>query len=147
MLIEPAIVTQVETDAQGRCWVWLSMQRKTACHGCDSGEACGSSALNNFFARRVLPLRLPDPSGSLQVGQQVNIGMQESALLQASVLTYLLPLLLMFVAGVLGELCLPGLGEGFVLLAAGGGLALGFALLRRFSAQKTQFQPVILPSP
>lgn len=143
MLIESATVTRLETDAAGDNWVWLDIQRKTACHNCESTGSCGTSLLNDYFANRAQPLRLPNP-GHLQVGQHIKVGIQERALLQASALIYLLPLLLMFVAGALGEFLLPALGEGFVLLTAGGGFALGFVLLRRFPAQQAAFQPVIL---
>jgi len=143
MLIESGTVTQLETDNAGCQWVWINIQRKTACHGCETTGSCGTGALSEYFANRSQSLRLPSP-GNLHVGQQIRIGIQESAMLQVSLLIYLLPLLLMFIGGVLGEILFPSLGEGAVLLAAGGGFALGFALLRRFPAQQARFQPVIL---
>ncbi len=143
MLIEQGIVNRLETDTRGQQWAWISIQRKSTCGHCESSGSCGTGALNSYFADRTQALRLPNP-GNLAAGQAVRIGIEENALLQASFLVYLLPLLSLFISGALVQSGLPALGEGGVIVAAAAGLALGFFFIRRLPARKTRFQPVIL---
>lgn len=120
-----ATVLDVESDR-----VLVEVQRRTACGSCESKDGCGTSALAGWFSRRVsrLPLRTTLP---LRVGDAVVIGLEEAALLRASLLLYLLPILAL-VAGALGGAALAGSDGGEWLGVAGGvsGFAAGLALAR-----------------
>lgn len=142
MLHETATITAI---ADG--WLTLSIARKGGCAGCNTG--CGVSKLAVLGSKSAeVQLRLPDP-GQLQVGQQVIIGLPEPVLLQATLLTYGLPLLMFFVALGLLALCvdLQQLGEGWQLLAGVGGGVAGWWLARvcgRRLEDAAQVQPQLI---
>jgi sigma-E factor negative regulatory protein RseC len=63
------------------------------------------------------------------VGDNVTLGIAEQALLQASLLVYALPLLLMVAASMTASLLVPG-SDGVAIVAAGLGLGTGFVVAR-----------------
>ena len=145
MLQETAVITAIDNG-----WLTLSVERKGGCSGCKTG--CGVSKLVRVGSSQDLQLCLPDP-GQLQVGQRVIIGLPEPVLLQATLLTYGLPLLLFFVAiGMLALVVdLQTLAEGWQLLAGVSGGVCGWWLARIFSRRlegEARVQPQLLgPAP
>lgn len=146
MLHETAMITAIDDG-----WLTLNVERKGGCAGCKTG--CGVSKLAAVGGgAQDLQLRLPDP-GHLQVGQRVIVGLPEPVLLQATLLTYGLPLLLFFVAiGLLALVVdLQTLAEGWQLLAGVAGGFCGWWLARIFSRRlerQARVQPQLLgPAP
>lgn len=73
--------------------VWVASGRNNTCAGCQQKASCHSSELGNFFSNKSVAV---ESNIHLNVGDQVMVAIDESVLLKASVLLYLLPLLAMF---------------------------------------------------
>jgi sigma-E factor negative regulatory protein RseC len=65
--------------------------RRGACGACGARAACGTSLLDRFLGRRPLHLRVVNVLDA-RIGEQVVIGVPETALLQAAVSAYLVPM-------------------------------------------------------
>lgn len=130
-----AVATVREVDGER---VRVEVQRRGACGGCESGVSCGTSALGRWFARGTseLWLRTTLP---LRVGEGVVVGLEETSLLRASLLLYLLPVLGL-VAGAIAGTALAGIGSGDWPAIAGGGLGLagGLTLSRARATASTR---------
>ena len=120
MIEEEAYVAEV---ADGR--VWIEKSPGSACAGC--AESCPSSLAGGLFGGKRV--RLPVDCGlALRPGDKVVVGVAEDALLGASLLVYLLPLLGLFAGALLGKF----LAGSDLASALGGlsGLGLSFAGLK-----------------
>jgi sigma-E factor negative regulatory protein RseC len=113
MLEETGEVVAIE----GR-YVVIETQRRSACGHCSSGDNCGTSVLADLFSKSRGKVRLPNHLG-LRVGDQAVIGINESVLLYAAVLAYMLPLLLMIAATVVASLAGFSDSIGFVMSMVG----------------------------
>jgi sigma-E factor negative regulatory protein RseC len=85
----------------------------------------------------------------LRVGDEVMVGLAESALIKGSVAVYIVPLSLMLGGAVFGELTFSATGESMTVLLGGIGLMAGLVWLRTFSHSirtDRRFQPVVLES-
>jgi sigma-E factor negative regulatory protein RseC len=111
-------------------------ESRSACSHCSSG-VCGTATVAKLFGVRRNRLVLEN-SLDARPGDRVVLCIGDDLLVRASVTAYLLPLLSMLGAAVLGDVL--GTGEGFVGLLALAGLASGFLLvrwmIRRGSAQR-----------
>ncbi len=96
MIENEAVVTHIEGD-----FAWLTVERQGGCSSCSSG-GCGTASLASLFGQRPTPLRV-DNRLQAQPGEQVVIGIEERSLLIGALLIYLLPLLLLLVAAIVGE--------------------------------------------
>lgn len=119
MIEEQGKILSIEPGA-----VWVETIRRSTCGTCQARAGCGQALLQRLGsgARRGFIRVLCDRP--LQVGDEVIIGLPEDAVLRASALMYVLPLLMLFLFAVLADAA--GLSEGWVILAASGGLATGF---------------------
>ena len=141
MIEERAVVTET-----GRGYVWLDIQRRTACGGCEAGGGCGTATLAKLWSGKRLRVRalseLP-----LQPGDAVVVGMADGILLRGALLAYLLPVVLLLVGALLGRAAFAAAGEEPVVLSGLLGLGLGFlvvrALARRFR-DDPRYQPAVL---
>ncbi|HSH29681.1 MAG TPA: SoxR reducing system RseC family protein [Thiohalobacter sp.] len=128
---------------------WVETRRQSVCGQCAVNKGCGTSVLAQVLGNRRSRVRVIDPVG-VRPGQTVRIGIEESAFLRGSLALYLLPLLCLFLGGLLGEVLAAPLGilqEWPALLGALAGGGLGFYWLRRFSCRirdDRRYQPVIL---
>lgn len=119
MIEERGKVLGVEPGA-----VWVETIRQSTCGSCQARAGCGQALLQRLGsgARRGFIRALCDQP--LVVGDEVVIALPEDAVLKASALMYLLPLLMLFIFALLAELA--GLAEPWLILAAAAGLAGGF---------------------
>ncbi len=121
-------VREVEGDA-----ILVEVQRRSACGGCSSQEGCGTSALGKWFSRGTSRVRLRSDL-RLGVGDPVVVGLEEAALLRASFVLYLLPILALLGGAVTGA-ALGGVGADWPGVAGGLlGFAAGLAVSRSRSA-------------
>jgi len=134
----------------GEGFAWVEAGRKTACGGCALNKGCGVSVLERMLGGRTTTLKALDPV-STRPGDEVIIGIRESALVRGSVALYIVPLLAMILSAALGSAVLaPWLGvsaEGSSILMGGVGLGAGFAWVSLFSRRirrNADYQPVIL---
>lgn len=125
-------------------------QPRSACGGCAVNGACGTSLLARYLGPRRLSLQARNAVGA-RPGERVVIGLPEGALLEASVLAYLVPLSALvggavagaFVAGFIA----PAYTEVLSVVTGLGGLAAALTWLVGFIRAKSsdgRYQPRIL---
>ena len=144
MIEERARVVAVDGDS-----VLLQTQRQTSCGSCEVKSGCGTSVLAGIVGQKITQLKLPNTLGA-KPGDEVLLGMSENALVTGSLLVYVIPLLMLLLGALAGELVATQLGMDVELMPVVGG-ALGFVLailLVRGWLQRTstglQMQPVML---
>ena len=82
--------------------VELELQRASACGNCEMNQGCGTGALGRLLGKRSRPLVI-ESDRHYQPGDEVEVVLPESSLVQASLLVYGLPLAGMLVAGLLAS--------------------------------------------
>ena len=145
MLEEPAQVVRIENKL-----VWVETQRRSGCESCAAERGCGTAILSKVLGNRVKVVRALSAI-PLRVGDQVIIGIREQALVRGSLAVYAVPVLLLLLGGLIGELgAQQGIWENAeyasVLLGISGLMA-GLVWLKRFTRRiqnDPNFQPVVL---
>lgn len=120
MITEKAVVTACRDGC-----VEVSLQRASACGGCEMSQGCGTGALGRLLGKRSRPL-LIETEQDLRPGDRLLLGLSERALVKASLIVYGLPLLGMIGAGLLAALL--GLAEPWIVLLALAGFFAGFRI-------------------
>lgn len=119
--------------------------RQSSCSSCSAAKGCGQKLLASVGqGQRFDVLAENSLELNLRAGDQVILGLAESALLKASMLAYLLPLVMLAVfAGVAQWL---GAVEHVVIITAVAGLVAGLWVTKWRVSRSTgeQFQPQIL---
>jgi len=87
--------------------------RREACGACSARGACGTSLLDRFLGRRPLEMELDDTIG-LSPDEEVIVGVPEEALLISSFLAYIVPLLGLIGAAMIGAEVAQGLAPNAV---------------------------------
>jgi sigma-E factor negative regulatory protein RseC len=92
MITQPAKVISIEADHYV-----IETLPKSACPRCEEGRGCGGGILAQAFANKTYRLNLArqQHSGLLAEQQTLIIGIDSRGLLAASIVLYLLPLVLM----------------------------------------------------
>lgn len=88
MIEESAVVVKIENHQ-----VWVEAGQNSACGGCQQKTSCTSNALGSVLKKKSVPV---DSGIQLKTGDQVIVAIDESLLLRASLLLYLVPLLALF---------------------------------------------------
>ena len=88
MIEESAIVVKIENHQ-----VWVESGQNSACGGCRQKASCTTNALGNVLKKKSVPV---DSDIQLKNGDEVMVAIDESLLLRASLLLYLLPLIALF---------------------------------------------------
>jgi sigma-E factor negative regulatory protein RseC len=132
--------------------VWVETQRQSACGQCSVNKGCGTAVIGKVVGNKSTRVPVLNPDNvSVATGDRVLIGIEEQALVKGSMAIYLMPLLFMFLFGLLGE----GLAKQFLLsnpdvlvvILSLLGLAMGFLWVRVFArgiALDSRYQPVLL---
>lgn len=110
--------------------VWVQTIRTSACQSCAARNGCGQKVLAAASGGRANQILVVN-SVDARVGDEVTIGIDDQALLGASLLVYAVPLVLMVVASILGHHWSGG-HDGGAMLGAVLGLAAGFYAGRKF---------------
>ena len=120
----------------------VSVQRQSSCSTCQTQSKCGVSALDGLRRQSQIELSL-ESDQDLKIGQTVQLGIAEGAVIKASLLAYALPvLLLLIVSGTAQSL---GLSTGLTLLYSAVSLIGGFFLARLLGRRSLQnLQPRML---
>ncbi len=141
MLQEEAVVVAVESDG-----IWIESQRSGACQSCSASKGCGQRVLAEYASQRSERLLIDNPQGLVaRVGDKVSIGIEEGSFLQASLLLYTLPLVLLFLGGYTGSFF--GTSELPAVSGSFAGLMVGLLLARRAGqrlARSCRYQPVLM---
>ena len=134
---EKAIVSHVKGD-----YVFLETQNTTSCDNCSTKSGCSQvSSIFTFKSKNKLRMK---NSLSLKQGDAVIIAMAPDKLMLATVLMYLLPLVLLFVFSFIAKLLL---GENASIIFGLVGLFFGLFLVKQFTQQKAiaaMFQPKLV---
>lgn len=143
MLETEGVVVSLGTDG-----AYVETARASSCGTCSSQQSCGTSSLGQLLGSQAKPFHVLNPIGAA-VGERVVVGLEESALLRSSLISYALPLMLLMAGAMLGSQMAPvnTAKDLYSVVGAGVGLALGFAALKWVAARtggQQQFQPVIL---
>lgn len=123
--------------------LWVEIQARSSCSLCSS-SSCTTSLVAQLFNMKRNQVALENTLGAT-VGEQVVIGIPDELLVRASVLAYLLPLVVMITAALLGGTL--GAGDGIQSLLALAGLAIGLFLVHRATQSKAlqqRFKPQLL---
>lgn len=141
MIEESAQVTRVVDSG-----VWIEVNRKSACAACSAQAGCGQKKLVDWLPTKQVELFVDNPLNLiLSPGQVVTVGLEEGALVRASMLVYLTPLF-----GLIGAtliLNILNFSETFQILGAILGLTVGFVLTRVVSVRRLalgDFTPQLL---
>ncbi|MFC6439316.1 SoxR reducing system RseC family protein [Bowmanella sp. JS7-9] len=136
MMQEMAEVVAVEA---GR--ICVQTQIKTTCNACQANSDCGTGVVASALAPKMQQFWL-ETGASLKVGQQVKIGIPEQQVLIASLLLYLLPLIVLITSVLLLE---SRLSEGWLILVSAAMAAGSYWPLKGyFSRRERQYQPILL---
>ncbi|MEH6649307.1 MAG: SoxR reducing system RseC family protein [Motiliproteus sp.] len=140
MLTENGLVVDVGPDG-----VRVETVRQNACSGCRSQAGCGQKMLAEIGQGQRFEISAANPSQLiLQLGDRVELGIEEASFLQASAMVYLVPLLGLIIAAILTDTL--GAAEPWVISAGVSGLLLGFGVVRWWTArgQSCRYVPQIL---
>ncbi len=145
MIEENATVVSCEGDR-----AVVETQQKAACGSCHSADSCGTSVISGLFKRKHNQLRVLNAIDA-KPGERVVIGLQERALVNASLVAYLLPLFFMISFALAGQELMgqyfQSAGELIAILCGLLGLILGLFLAQRHALggeRDSAFQAVIL---
>jgi len=114
---------------------WVSCHTQAGCQRCAEGRGCGGDVLGRLLGDRLREVRVCAGDHDLRRGDEVLIGVTESALLKSSVVMYLAPLLTMLSGALLALVTLPGSEPGAILGSAAGLLA-GLACARVYGRSR-----------
>ncbi len=151
------IEEQVQVVAIENGQLLLEAQSQSACGACAAKKGCGTAVLSSVVGKKFSRFRVAN-SIDANVGDTVVIGIKEQALLNGSLVIYLLPIACMIIMALLADTVLPELvldGQDGLLfgrdldiaLSSITGFAAGAALARRYflsSRRQTYYQPVVL---
>ena len=124
--------------------VWLETLRRATCDSC----TCGQRLLNQGADTAYSRIELPIPKNmTLNVGDEVVLGVHQKSFIKASLLTFAMPLMIMLAFASLAQWW--AFSEPVTVVAALFGLGTGLLLLRWYSQNAAslgsdQWQPVIL---
>lgn len=128
--------------------IWVETMIKTTCGGCVANDHCGTGTVARAFSPKTQTL-IFRCSKHAEVGQQVKLGIPEEALLSASALMYLLPLVVLVASALGAQYALPYLdlhSELWVVLFSFAATGLSFVKIRRMLQRndKQIYQPRLL---
>lgn len=145
MITENAIVVSIVNDQ-----TWIETQRKSVCGQCSASKGCGTSVLSKVIGNKLSKMKAINNINA-KVGDEVIVGLNEKSLLKGAFMTYLLPLIYLFLFSFFGQFISNNLqlnnSELFIIGFAIFGFYLGMRRLKRFSAsiaENENYQPVIL---
>lgn len=145
MLEETAQVVRIKGDE-----VWVETQRRSSCSACSAEKGCGTAVLSRVLGNRRNLVRVLSAM-PLRVGDRVVIGIREQALVRGSLAVYAVPILLLLLGGLIGELgAAQFIWENAEIASVTlgiSGLLVGLAWLKRFTRRienDPDFQPVVL---
>ncbi|EIJ69035.1 SoxR reducing system RseC family protein [Pasteurella bettyae] len=98
MLTESAVVINYQAgQATVKC------QAKSACGSCAAKTACGTSVLSELTGEMSEHILTVETITPLQVGQQVEIGLEERSLIFSALLVYVVPLITLLFSTFIAE--------------------------------------------
>jgi len=139
MIEETAIVVDIKNGK-----LLLETQRQSVCQSCSVKSGCGTSTIAKVVGNRSSQF-VVDKIMDVQIGDQVIVAIEENALVQGSLLIYLLPIIVMLVFGLMAELMFAT--ELFTILSSVLGLLVSVVAVRVVlsrSGLKHSIQPQLI---
>jgi sigma-E factor negative regulatory protein RseC len=127
----------------------LQAQRQSACSACSASSGCGTSVLSRVVGRKFTRFQAEN-NVNARVGDTVIVAIPEDTLVKGSLVMYLVPILGMFVTGLLADYSLDPASsyrDIMIALIAVAGFAGGAFVARKyFSSHATthRYTPVVL---
>ena len=121
---------------------WVQTIRASACQSCSARSGCGQRALASVTGGRANQILVANTINA-RVGDEVTIGIEERALLGASMLVYAVPLVAMVLGAIAGHNLVGGSDIG-AMAGAVAGLAGGFVFARLFPGRRDGYEPRLL---
>ncbi len=128
--------------------LWVEVIAKSACGSCTAKSGCGHGLLEQMRGRRRRHLRVLNSETTpedIQVGREVEIGLPAGAVLTASAMLYLAPLLGLLLGSVLASVYFSG--DMAATLGGVAGLAFALLLVRMHALRRRndrRWQPLLL---
>ena len=145
MITENAIVVSIDNNQ-----TWIETQRKSVCGQCAANKGCGTSVLSKVIGNKFSKMKVINKINA-QVGDEVVVALNEQSLLKGAFMTYLLPLLYLFLFSFFGQFISQNLqvqnSELLIIAFAVLGFYFGMQHVKRFSesiSKNENYQPVIL---
>jgi len=144
MIEQSATVLRIENNH-----AVIEVRRQTACGSCSAKAGCGKSLLDNIFNLKPLQLSIPNTIEARK-NDDVIVGLNESAILQASFYLYFFPLFMMIVFAIAADFLISGQYSEIVsIIAAIIGLFAGSRMSRIILDKKEKnkssfFQPTLI---
>lgn len=123
---------------------WIETVRANSCQSCSARQGCGHAVLDRNAAGSRARIRVTSER-TLNVGDQVVVGIPEHALLKGALMVYLLPLVCLFAGALLGSQWTVA-GQDMSALLGVAGLVVGFLVNRWYSGHHAArtLQPQII---
>ncbi|AWF82118.1 positive regulator for alginate biosynthesis MucC [Microbulbifer sp. A4B17] len=141
MLQERGRVVAIESDA-----IWVETTQSSACNGCSTKSSCGTGLLGDLFSSstRIKVALNGFPSDKIHLDDIAVIGITENALTSSALLVYLVPLVSLVLAALIGDSLFAELGAvigALIGLVVG---ALGVRWYSRYQSGNPTYTPVLL---
>lgn len=114
MIEELAVVVKIENHQ-----IWVESGQNSACGGCLQKASCTANAIGSVLKKKSVPV---DSDIQLRTGDQVMVAIDESLLLRASLLLYLVPLIALFTGAGMADWLLADNAKSADLWVAGSAL-------------------------
>ena len=142
MILETGKIVSVETEG-----VWVETIQRSVCGSCKAEKGCGQSLMSKWGGQTSYLWVLLDgrSPADYHLGDEIRIGIPEDVIVKASLLAYVMPLIIMMLGTVLAQKIWAQ--DGYTALGALVGLLLGGAILRwhaHVSRRDTRLQPVLV---
>lgn len=145
MVEEPGVIISLDGD-----YASVAPLPATDCKSCAASGACGTTLLAPLFSKKKR-LLVAENSINARPGDEVVIGLNRTALVFASLMVYLLPLLVLVIAAIAGEslALVLGLEDGEIIsiLSGLGGASLTFIFVSRVIRSalfSVFFEPILI---
>lgn len=117
MIEEEAIVTRIQGGK-----IWIKGGYKPSCGGCEQKTSCGTPLFEKLLNRNNVAIEAIS-SIAVRSGDQVIVGIDETAVLHSSFKVYMIPLIALFLFGLTGK----NLGD-YLNIEEAELMSIGFAL-------------------
>lgn len=144
MVEQEARVITVEGDQ-----LLLEAETKSSCQNCEVKSGCGTSVLSKWVGKKFTHFHAKNTVDA-RAGDQVVVGLSETALLRGSLTIYFLPLLGMILFALAADVLVPqgsGAHDLMVALSAFAGFGVTLGICRTYLANerlKEELTPVVL---
>lgn len=133
-IFEQGVVVELNEQS-----AWVQTQRKSACGSCQSSSGCGTASLSKLFhSSTTKPIQVDTVDG-LKIGDDVQLVLDESAIVKSAFMAYGMPLIGLLIGAVLVPkiaqalfTVAPSSLELFAIVGAVMGMAVAWRLTARF---------------